>query len=71
MSDPEDPSQWQAEDVITRGYKHDPEFVKLIEGTKPVDELSTASTPSWSPAVKPDVHLRDCRQLSPQVRRVL
>jgi len=39
MSDPEDASQWQAEDVISRGYKHDPEFVKLIENTKSVDEL--------------------------------
>jgi putative intracellular protease/amidase len=39
MSDPEDPSQWQAEDVISRGYKHDPEFVKLVEETKPVDEI--------------------------------
>jgi putative intracellular protease/amidase len=39
MSDPEDESQWQAEDVISRGYKHDPEFIKLIENTKPVDEL--------------------------------
>jgi len=25
MSDPEDASQWQAEDVISRGYKHDPD----------------------------------------------
>ncbi len=40
MSDPEDASQWQAEDVISRGYKHDPEFVKLIENTKPVDDLN-------------------------------
>jgi putative intracellular protease/amidase len=39
MSDPEDASQWQAEDVITRGYKHDSEFNKLIESTKPVDEV--------------------------------
>jgi putative intracellular protease/amidase len=39
MSDPEDVSQWQAEDVISRGYKHDPEFVKLIENTKKVDEI--------------------------------
>ena len=39
MSDPEDQSQWQAEDVISRGYKHDPEFTKLIEGTKPVEQL--------------------------------
>jgi putative intracellular protease/amidase len=39
MSDPEDASQWQAEDVISRGYKHDPEFVKLIENTQSVDGL--------------------------------
>jgi putative intracellular protease/amidase len=39
MSDPEDPSGWQAEDVISRGYKHDPEFVKLIDATRPVDEI--------------------------------
>src|SRR2546426_5760560 len=39
MSDPEDPSEWQAEDVISRGYKHDPAFLKLIENTKPVDEI--------------------------------
>jgi putative intracellular protease/amidase len=39
MSDPEDASQWQAEDVISRGYKHDPEFVKLVENTKPMAAL--------------------------------
>jgi putative intracellular protease/amidase len=39
MSDPEDISQWQADDVISRGYKHDPEFVKLIENTQKVDEI--------------------------------
>jgi putative intracellular protease/amidase len=39
MSDPEDATQWQAEDVISRGYKHDPAFVKLVENTRPVDEL--------------------------------
>jgi putative intracellular protease/amidase len=39
MSDPEDASGWQAEDVISRGYKHDPQFVKLIETTRPVDEI--------------------------------
>jgi putative intracellular protease/amidase len=39
MSDPEDPSQWQAEDVISRGYKHDPEFMKLVESTRPVDDI--------------------------------
>jgi putative intracellular protease/amidase len=39
MSDPEDASQWQAEDVISRGYKHDPEFLKLIENTNKVEDL--------------------------------
>lgn len=39
MSDPEDASQWQKEDVISRGYKHDPEFLALLEATTPVAEL--------------------------------
>jgi putative intracellular protease/amidase len=39
MSDPEDASQWQAEDVISRGYKHDPGFMKLVENTKRVKDL--------------------------------
>lgn len=39
MSDPDDASGWQAEDVISRGYLHDPEFRKLVENTKPVDEI--------------------------------
>jgi putative intracellular protease/amidase len=40
MSDPEDASQWQAEDVISRGYKHDPKFAELVAKTRPVDELA-------------------------------
>jgi putative intracellular protease/amidase len=40
MSDPEDQSQWQADDVISRGYKHDPEFLELVHNTKPVDTLN-------------------------------
>src|ERR1700754_1062451 len=39
LSDPEDASRWQAEDVISRGYKHDPDFMALVEDTKPVDDL--------------------------------
>src|SRR5689334_14302050 len=42
MSDPEDASQWQAEDVISRGYKHDPAFVTLVENTRSVDDLDVA-----------------------------
>ena len=39
MSDPEDPSQWSADDVISRGYQHDREFMKLVADTKPVSGL--------------------------------
>jgi len=41
LSDPEDASQWQAEDVISRGYKHDPRFMARIADTRPVDEIET------------------------------
>lgn len=39
MSNPEDPSQWQAEDVISRGYIHYPEFMSLLENTKAATEI--------------------------------
>ena len=39
MSNPEDVSQWQADDVISRGYIHDQEFIKLIENTKPAKDI--------------------------------
>jgi putative intracellular protease/amidase len=39
MSDPDDESQWQAEDVISRGYKNDPRFMALVEDTRPVTDL--------------------------------
>ena len=39
MSNPEDVSQWQAEDVISRGYMHDPAFMKMIETTKPAKDI--------------------------------
>ena len=41
LSDPEDASQWQAEDVISRGYKHDPGFMALLAETRPVDGIGT------------------------------
>lgn len=41
LSDPEDASGWQAEDVISRGYKHDPGFLALLDETPPVDEIGT------------------------------
>ena len=40
MSDPEDASQWQAGDVIGRGYKHDPDLLDLIENTESVETVS-------------------------------
>jgi putative intracellular protease/amidase len=39
MSDPDDASGWQAEDQISRGYKHDPAFRALIDATRPIGEL--------------------------------
>src|SRR5258706_10669731 len=39
-SHPEDASQWQAEDVISRGYKHHPGLIKLVHNTKTVDDIS-------------------------------
>ena len=39
MSNPEDVTQWQTDDVISRGYIHDPEFVKLVENTKAAKEI--------------------------------
>jgi putative intracellular protease/amidase len=43
MSNPEDASQWQAEDVISRGYLHDPAFMKLVENTAGVDDIDVDS----------------------------
>ena len=39
MSDPDDASKWQADDVISRGFKHDPEFMQRLEDTAAVDDL--------------------------------
>jgi len=39
MSDPDDASQWQAEDVLSRGYKNTPSFTALVKNTKSVDDL--------------------------------
>ncbi len=42
MSNPEDISQWQAEDVISRGYIHDPKFIQLLENTRPAKDIVVA-----------------------------
>jgi len=42
MSNPEDPSKWQAEDVISRGYIHDPAFVDMVNNTRPVKDIDVA-----------------------------
>lgn len=42
MSDPDDASQWQAEDVISRGYKYDPAFVALVGQTRAVTALDVS-----------------------------
>lgn len=43
MSDPDDQSRWQAEDQLSRGYKHDPAFMALVQDTKRVDDLDVAA----------------------------
>jgi len=43
----EDASQWQAEDVISRGYKHDPGFVARLAETRPVDESGRSRRPAY------------------------
>jgi putative intracellular protease/amidase len=40
MSDPDDASGWQSDDVISRGYKHDSAFTALVDATRPVNDLS-------------------------------
>jgi putative intracellular protease/amidase len=42
MSNPDDPSHWQSEDVIS-GYLHDREFVELVENTTPVDDIDVSA----------------------------
>src|SRR5262245_45322036 len=39
MSNPEDASHWQSEDVISRGYLHDPAFVELVENTTAIGDI--------------------------------
>jgi putative intracellular protease/amidase len=42
MSNPEDASQWQAEDVISRGFIHDQAFVQLLKNTKAARDIDPA-----------------------------
>jgi putative intracellular protease/amidase len=37
--DPDDTGRWQAEDVIRRGFEHDPDFMSLVENTANVDDI--------------------------------
>jgi len=39
MSNPEDASQWQAEDVVSTGYIHDPNFIKQLEDTAAAGDI--------------------------------
>jgi putative intracellular protease/amidase len=39
MSNPDDVTKWQAEDQISRGFIHDPEFMNLVDSTRTVDEI--------------------------------
>lgn len=42
MSDPDDATQWQAEDVASRGCRHDPGFLAQIAKTPPADQIDVA-----------------------------
>jgi putative intracellular protease/amidase len=39
MSNPDDVTKWQSEDQISRGFIHDPEFMKLVDDTRRVDDI--------------------------------
>jgi putative intracellular protease/amidase len=39
MSNPDDVTKWQAEDLISRGFINTPELMALVESTKNVDEI--------------------------------
>lgn len=39
MSNPDDVTQWQREDLISRGFIGDSELMKLVDNTKNVDEI--------------------------------
>ncbi len=40
MSNPDDASKWQAEDLISRGFIGDPDLLKLIDNTRPAKEIA-------------------------------
>ncbi|MFN0089037.1 MAG: type 1 glutamine amidotransferase domain-containing protein [Acidimicrobiales bacterium] len=42
MSNPDDTTRWQAEDQISRGFMHDPDFMALIDNTGKVDDIHVA-----------------------------
>jgi putative intracellular protease/amidase len=39
LSDPRDPSQWSAEDLVTMGFVHTPALMKLLEDTPKLADL--------------------------------
>lgn len=39
ISDPDDAGQWQADDVISRGYKGDAAFMDRVRNTRPVADI--------------------------------
>ncbi|MEO5978128.1 MAG: hypothetical protein ABIS36_18795 [Chryseolinea sp.] len=42
MRNPDDVSQWQAQDVISRGYIHDPVFVTLLQNTRAASAIGVS-----------------------------
>ena len=42
MSNPDDVTKWQSKDQISRGFIHDPEFMTLVDNTRPVDDIDVS-----------------------------
>jgi hypothetical protein len=73
MIDPDDASRWKAEAVISRGFKHDPDFMRLVENTGQSRRHRRAALRRTGRGRRPgsDVHLREGREPPGQVLGVL
>jgi hypothetical protein len=72
MIDPDDASRWQAEDVISRGFKHDPGFMRLVEYTAKVDDIDAGRYDALrGRRPRSDIHLREGRELQAKFSGVL
>jgi putative intracellular protease/amidase len=73
MIDPDDVNRRQAEDVISRGFKRDPDFMRMMENTAKVDDIDAGRYDALVVAggQGPDVHLREGPELQAKFSGVL